>query len=85
MAKVEDQGFRRHGTIMNLITDTSVTIEEVYEDTVELIVELDKLEKRSRNTVTAFKRLLDKASGEEADQIKAIGKRLIADLQELLK
>jgi len=52
-------------TIRTLVNERSATIEEAYENTVEIIIEADKLERRSAALVRAFERALEKARSED--------------------
>lgn len=72
--------------LRSLVTDTNFTIEEAYEDTVQITVETDKLERRAETMVANFQRLLGKAStSEERDYIKQVGSGLITNLSKLLE
>jgi ParB/RepB/Spo0J family partition protein len=71
--------------LRSLVTDANFTIEEAYEDTVQITVETDKLSRRAETMVANFQRLLRKASSEdERDYIKQVGRNLITDLSKLL-
>lgn len=71
--------------LRSLVTDATFTIEEAYEDTVQITVETDKLERRAETMVANFQRLLRKASTqEERDYIKKVGRDLITNLSGLL-
>lgn len=71
--------------LRSLVNDASFTIEEAYEDTVQITVETDKLGRRAETMIFNFQRLLGKAStSEERDYIKQIGRDLIANLSKLL-
>jgi ParB/RepB/Spo0J family partition protein len=71
--------------IRDLVEDDNTTIDEVYEDTVQIMVEVDKLERRTVSMVAAFSRLLS-TSATETDRahIRAIGKRLVQQLELLI-
>lgn len=72
-------------TIRDLVTDPDLTIEDAYEDTVQMMVEADKLERRTNAMVTNFDRLLNRARNEDEKQIvKEIGRKLVNDMTELL-
>lgn len=80
-----EQESRLDQILRSLVTDASFTIEEAYEDTVQITVETDKLERRAKTMVANFQRLLSKAStSEERDYIKRVGRDLITSLGELL-
>lgn len=71
--------------LRSLVTDINFTIEEAYEDTVQITVETDKLSRRAETMVANFQRLLRKASSQdERDYIKQVGRNLITDLSKLL-
>lgn len=72
-------------TIRDLVTDPDLTIEDAYEDTVQMMVEADKLERRTNAMVTNFDRLLNRARNKDEKQIvKEIGRKLVNDVTELL-
>jgi len=69
-----------------LITNPDLTIDEVYEDTVQIMVEADKLERRTRSMLASFERLLQKArTEEERTQVREIGEAFLVDLTALLR
>ncbi len=71
--------------LRSLVTDANFTIEEAYEDTVQITVETDKLARRAETMVANFQRLLGKAStDEERDYIKQVGRELSKNLSKLL-
>lgn len=72
-------------TIRDLVNNRERSIDEAYEDTVQIMVEADRLEGRTRTMVTSFERLLAKArTDEDRSYIKGIGQRLIARLSALV-
>ena len=72
-------------TIRQLVTDPSLTIDDAYEDTVQIMVEVDKLDRKTKATLANFERLLHQArSDDERDVIKTIGRDLIAHLTDVL-
>ncbi|WP_348675700.1 ParB/RepB/Spo0J family partition protein [uncultured Abyssibacter sp.] len=72
--------------IRSLVIDENFTIEEAYEDTVQITVETDKLGRRAETMVANFQRLLGKASNEdELEYIKGIGQDLISKLSDLFE
>lgn len=80
-----DEESRLDHILRSLVTDATFTIEEAYEDTVQITVETDKLERRAETMVANFQRLLNKASTqEEREYIKQVGRNLITNLSELL-
>ncbi|MYC66867.1 MAG: ParB/RepB/Spo0J family partition protein [Acidobacteriia bacterium] len=71
--------------IRDLIKNPDATIQDAYEDTVMVIVEADKLQRRSDNMLKAFERLLDKArSDEERTHVRNVGTGLINKLMALI-
>ena len=72
-------------TIRDLIEDEAMTVEEAYQDTVQVIVEADKLERRTDNMIKSFERLLDRAhNAQELNRIKKIGRSLLGRLKTLV-
>lgn len=64
--------------IRALITDPQSTIDDVYEDTVQMMVEVDKLGRRTASMVAAFHRLLSQAeSQEEREAVVELAQQLI--------
>jgi ParB family transcriptional regulator, chromosome partitioning protein len=73
-------------TLRNLIDDRATSIDEAYSDSVEMIVEADKLERRTANMLTGFERLLKRANDDtERENIRRIGRNLINALSALIK
>lgn len=72
--------------IRKLVQDPLFTIEEAYEDSVQIMVEIDKLGRRTASMLANFDRLLSRAKSQgEKDEIRRIGNELVAGLQRLLK
>jgi ParB family transcriptional regulator, chromosome partitioning protein len=72
-------------TIRNLVKDPELTIHEAYEDTVQVVFETEKLERRADNVVKSFTRLLSKArNDEELGFIKRVGQDLVKRISELV-
>ena len=72
-------------TIRDLIDNEDMTIEDAYEDTVQVIVEADKLQRRTDNMVKSFERLMKKAhNADERSRIKTIGRSLINRVKALI-
>lgn len=70
-------------TLERLIEDESLSVKDAYEETVMVSVEVDKLESRANNLVSAFRRLIEKASdSDEIEQIKGIARRHIAAVRD---
>ena len=62
-----------------------MTIDEAYQDTVEMIVEADKLERRTDNLIRSFERLFARGrTPEEEHGIVEVGRRLVERLGNLL-
>jgi DUF1680 family protein len=73
-------------TLRNLIDDRSTSIDDAYSDSVEMIVEADKLERRTANMLTGFARLLTRAKDDtERENIRRIGRNLVDALSALIK
>ena len=72
-------------TLRRLVRDEEYTIAEAYQDTVEVIVEADKLERRTENMVKSFERLFARArTQDEKDYLKGVASRLIDRMQKFL-
>jgi ParB family chromosome partitioning protein len=72
-------------TLRRLVHDEEYTIADAYQDTVEVIVEADKLERRTDNMVKSFERLFARArSKEDGDYLRAVAVRLIERMKQLL-
>jgi ParB/RepB/Spo0J family partition protein len=72
-------------TLRSLIDDPDLTIEEAYEDTVQIMVEADKLARSTGNMVKSFQRLLGKVrTPQERDRVIDIGREMIEKLKTLL-
>lgn len=73
-------------TIRKLITDTSLTIATAYEDTVQIMVETDKLQRSTRNLVKGFERILAKTRSEtERQTVLQIAATLKEELDRVIK
>lgn len=71
--------------IRRLILDDATTIDEAYQDTVEVVVESDKLERRTDNVFKSFERLLDRVrTSEDREHVIAVGRSLVERLGQLL-
>jgi ParB family chromosome partitioning protein len=72
-------------TLRMLIVDPAMTIEDAYEDTIELTIESDKLERKFGNLLTSLQRLLGKVhTGEDEGRLRELGRRLLARLSAIL-
>lgn len=72
-------------TLKNLIEDQSLTVAQAYEDTIQIMVEADKLERTSSNMLTSFRRLLGQSRNEdERTRIRGILERMVHAVQEML-
>jgi ParB/RepB/Spo0J family partition protein len=72
-------------TLRNLIREPELTISEAYEDTVQVVFETEKLERRADNMVKSFARLLAKArNDEEKGFIRRVGQSLAKRIGELV-
>jgi ParB/RepB/Spo0J family partition protein len=73
-------------TIRDLVNNRERSIDDAYEDTVQIMVEADKLESRTRTMITSFERLLAKArTDEDRAYIKRLGQNFIARLAPLVE
>jgi ParB family chromosome partitioning protein len=73
-------------TIRALVQEESLTVDQAYEDTVEVVIEVDKLERKSNNLTRSFLRLLERAVDEEDRQkVLTIAKNLREALSKLIK
>jgi ParB/RepB/Spo0J family partition protein len=70
--------------IVDLVRNIEATIDDAYEDTVEVAVESERLMRKSDRLVRSFGLLLDKATSQERLALQQIGKTLIVSLGELL-
>lgn len=72
-------------TLRSLVRSEEYTIDEAYQDTVEVIVEADKLERRTNNMVKSFQRLFERArTQEEIAYLRGVAQSLIDKMQQLL-
>lgn len=73
------------GTLFDLFENPDTTIEDAYEDTVMVMVEAGKLERRSEAIIKGFRRLFEHASSiEERERVGRIAKGLVEALNELI-
>ncbi len=73
------------GSIRDLIEKPDATIEDAFEDTVQMMVEVDKLGRRTSSMMAVFSRLLSQTAGTpDNDEVKRLGRDLIAQLGALL-
>lgn len=73
-------------TIRDLVRNPELSIDEAYEDTVQIMVEADKLERRTRAMLASFERLLQRArSPEEKNHVRSIGEAFVKSLRSILK
>ncbi len=72
-------------TIRDLINNVGTTIEEAYEDSVEVAVESERLMRKSDRLVKSFTLLWDKAAAkDEKAALQGIAKKLIDELEAVL-
>jgi len=72
-------------SIRSLIDEPDATIDDAYEDTVQMMVEVDKLGRRTTSTVAVFARLLtDTHDTADYAEVVRLGRQLISRLSELL-
>lgn len=72
-------------SIRDLIEKPDATIEDAFEDTVQMMVEVDKLGRRTSSMIAVFSRLLTQTAGTpDNDEVKRLGHQLITQLEALL-
>ncbi|HSS33579.1 MAG TPA: ParB/RepB/Spo0J family partition protein [Solirubrobacterales bacterium] len=72
-------------TLRNLVKEPELSIGEAYEDTVQVVFETEKLERRADNMVKSFTRLLGKArNDDERGFIKRVGQDLVRRIGDLV-
>jgi ParB family transcriptional regulator, chromosome partitioning protein len=72
-------------TIRRLVEDPELSISQAYEDTVQIVVEADKLEGRTENMLKSFQRLLGKVrNDDERNMVVGVGQRFLRTLADLL-
>lgn len=73
-------------TLRALVRDDEYTIDEAYQDTVEVIVEADKLQRRTDNMVKSFDRLFSRArTPEDTQYLKEVAARLISRMEKFVQ
>jgi ParB family transcriptional regulator, chromosome partitioning protein len=73
-------------SIRDLVQRPEATIDEAYEETVQMMVEVDKLARRTNAMVSAFRRLLAQSQVEtDRDTVVQIGRDLIRELDLLFE
>ena len=81
----DDGGSVLDSRIRDLVNNPERSIDDAYEDTVQIMVEADKLKARTKTMVTSFERLLAKArTDDDRDYIRRIGQQLITRLTPLV-
>ncbi len=72
-------------TLRQLVHNEEYTIDDAYQDTIEVIVEADKLERRTDNMVKSFERLFGRArTKEDEEYLTGVAVRLIERMQKFL-
>jgi ParB family transcriptional regulator, chromosome partitioning protein len=72
-------------TIRTLVQDDEYTIDDAYQDTVEVIVETDKLEQRTNNLVKSFERLFARArTPAETEYLRGVAAKLINRMEKFV-
>lgn len=72
-------------SLRTLITDPQASVDDAYDETVSLMVEVDKLEKRTNTMVSVFTRLLKQTAGtSDQDTVRDLGRQFVAKLTQLL-
>lgn len=73
-------------TIRRLIVDPDLTIAAAYEDTVQIMVETDKLQRSTENMIKGFRRLLARTRSEpERERVLQIADNLRTELDQLIE
>lgn len=73
------------GSIRELIERPEATIDDAYEETVQMMVEVDKLERRTSTMVAVFARLLRKTDGTPDNvEVHRLGRNLIEQITALI-
>lgn len=71
--------------IRELIENPSLKIDDVYQDTVQLMIEVNKLDKSTKTMVDVFDRLLRKTEGtEDYEQVCASARNLVEQISALI-
>ncbi len=72
-------------SIRDLIEKPEATIDDAYEETVQMMVEVDKLGRRTSTMVAVFARLLTKTAGTtDHDEVRRLGRELIQQVTALI-
>jgi len=72
-------------SIRELIENPEATIDEAYEETVQMMVEVDKLGRRTSTMVAVFARLLTKTDGTpDNDEVRRLGRELVDQILALI-
>lgn len=72
-------------SIRDLIEKPEATIDDAYEETVQMMVEVDKLGRRTSTMVAVFARLLTKTAGtSDHDEVRRLGRELIQQVTALI-
>ena len=72
-------------SIRELIENPEATIDDAYEETVQMMVEVDKLGRRTSTMVAVFARLLTKTDGTpDNDEVRRLGRELVDQISALI-
>lgn len=72
-------------SIRDLIEKPEATIDDAYEETVQMMVEVDKLGRRTSTMVAVFARLLTKTAGtSDNEEVRRLGRELIQQITALI-
>lgn len=72
-------------SIRELIESPAATIEDAYEDTVQMMVEVDKLGRRTSTMVAVFSRLLTQTAGSPDEaEVRRLGRDLVSQISALI-
>lgn len=72
-------------SIRDLIEKPEATIDDAYEETVQMMVEVDKLGRRTSTMVAVFARLLTKTAGtSDNEEVRRLGRELVQQITALI-
>ena len=73
------------GSIRDLIEKPEATIDDAYEETVQMMVDVDKLGRRTSSMVAVFARLLTKTAGtSDNEEVRRLGRELVQQVATLI-
>lgn len=84
-ADSEDDTSQLDQSLRDLIERPDSTIDEAYEETVQMMVEVDKLGRRTATMVAAFARLLAQTAGSpDNEEVRKLGRQMAAQVVALI-